>query len=95
VQGVHGGSLAHGPDARPDRPGVVVQQVELLASLVGLHGVSRLVPGVTDEFFRRRLLQRRDQFGLGLGARWSEQGDLVAAVGQPVGQQRHHPSMPP
>jgi hypothetical protein len=56
VQGVHGGRVAHGSDAGPDRPGVVVQQVELAGAVVGRHGVGGLVPGIADEFFGRHLL---------------------------------------
>ena len=85
------GRLAHGPDARPNRPGVVMQQVELARAVVGRHGVGGLVPGIADQLLGRHLAQRRDQLRLGLGAGRGEQGDLMPALGQPVGQQRHHP----
>lgn len=59
------------PMLAPTGPGVVVQQIELLALLVGRHGVGGLVPGVADQCLRRYLVQGRDQFGLGLGPRWA------------------------
>src|SRR4029450_12249192 len=38
--------------------------------------------------------RRRNQPSLGPGPWWGEQGDLVAAIGQPIGQQRDHPLDP-
>ena len=49
MQRVHRRAVTHGADADPDRPGVIMQDVELLAVLVGRHGMGDLVPGVADE----------------------------------------------
>jgi hypothetical protein len=70
---------------------VVVQEIEFVPTLIGRHGVGRLIPGVADQLFGRHLRQWWDQFSLGLGPGWGEEGDLMAALGQPVGQQRDHP----
>jgi hypothetical protein len=50
-----------------------------------------LVPGIAGELFGRNPSQRGPELGLGLGSWRGEQGDLVATLGQPVGQQRHYP----
>jgi hypothetical protein len=94
VQGVHAGAVGHGPDADPDRPAVVVQDVELVATLIGRHGMGGLEPGVTDSVGRRLLVQGRDQPGPGVGPRGGEQGDRMAAVNEAVGEQRDHPLDP-
>src|SRR5215216_2793132 len=91
VQGVDGRAVAEGADADPDRAGVVVEDVELVAVLVDRDDVAGLVPGVADGVAGRLLVERRHQPGLGPRPWGGEQGDVVAAVGQPVGQQRHHP----
>ena len=85
------GPVAERTDAHPDRPGVVVKDVELVAVLVDRDDVAGLVPRVADGVAGRFLLERRDQPGPGVRPGGGEQGDLVAAVGQPVGEQRHHP----
>src|SRR4029453_11651179 len=91
MQGVDGRAVAEGADADPDRAGVVVEDVELVAVLVDRDDVAGLVPGVADGVAGRLLVERRDQPGLGPGPRGGEQGDVVAAVGQPRGRPRAHP----
>jgi hypothetical protein len=48
-------------DADPDRPGVVVEDVELVAVLIGRDDVAGLVPRVADGVAGRLLVERRDQ----------------------------------
>ncbi len=94
VERVNDGHVVHqsGHQARPGQ--VLVEDVEAGEVPVDVELMHGLVPDVVDERRPRGGLEHELQPGLGLGIAGGEQGHLVAAFREAVGQERHHPLDP-
>ena len=95
VQSMDRGTTAHRADTGSHRPGVVMQDVELVAALIGRHGMGGLIPGVADQLLRRHLPQRRDQPGVGLRSWGANRVTLWPRSVSPSASNATTHSMPP
>src|SRR6185369_17405404 len=93
VHGVHDRGLDNAAEHCAERPGVVVDDVEVIRPLEAREGMTKLDLGVAY-LLRRRLVVDGDELGLRARVPGGEERHLVSGADKPLGEKRDNPLDP-